>query len=314
MLSRVAENIYWMARYLERAEDTARLISVNTNLLLDLPRGVAPGWEPLIAMTGSQQLFRQRYDECSERKALQFLIGDVMNPSSILSSMSGARENCRTIRDIVPREAWEQINEAYLYARDNVATGLSKGGRHAYLKRAILGSQTITGILAGTMNHDQGYQFLRLGRFLERADMTSRIVDVRSSDLLPEQNPELRPYENIQWMSVLKSLSGYQMYRQSRQVRVQRQEVLKFLFLSEHFPRAVQYCLRRLEASLASLARHEPVKKVIAELEQTLHSIDLAALSQEALHQFIDNLQLGLMRIHAELSRVYFPPPVTKKG
>ncbi len=111
MLSRVAENLYWLGRYVERAENTGRIVNVNANLLLDLPKGIAPGWKPLIEITGSADLYRKSYDDFEERNVVRFLVGDAQNSGSIISSLSAARENARTIRDIVPREAWEQVNE-----------------------------------------------------------------------------------------------------------------------------------------------------------------------------------------------------------
>jgi uncharacterized alpha-E superfamily protein len=123
MLSRVAENIYWLARYVERAENTARIVTVNANLLLDLPKGIAPGWRPLIDITGANALFEEHYKDYGERQVVRFLLGDERYPGSILSALGAARENCRTIRDVVPREAWEQINELYLFAREELAKG-----------------------------------------------------------------------------------------------------------------------------------------------------------------------------------------------
>jgi uncharacterized alpha-E superfamily protein len=312
VLSRVAETIYWLARYVERAENTARLVAVNANLLMDLPKAVAPGWQPLIAITGSEGSFQERNWEYSEHQVLKFLIADPGNPGSILASLANARENCRTIRDIVPREGWEQINELYLSARDGVQEGLTKRGRHAYLKRIVLGSQTITGLLAGTMNHDEGYQFLRIGRNLERADMTTRIIDVRSADLLTTHVEQLRPFDNIQWMNVLKSLTGYQMYRRSVQSRVRRGDVLRFLFQSSVFPRAVRHCAEAVEVSVATLEHNEAPLRVLGRLKRSVIGTEVAGLSQEALHEFIDELQVGLGDLHAELSKAYFLAPVAQ--
>lgn len=306
MLSRVAENIYWMARYIERAENTARLIGVNANLVLDLPKGIAPGWELLIAITGSDATFQEYYNGYGERQVLRFLVGDRRNPASILSALVSARENTRAIRDIVPREAWEQINELYLFAQDQLQTGLTKRGRHDYLKRIILGSQTIAGQLSGTMNHDEGYQFLRIGRNLERADMTTRLIDVRSASLLPDEATELLPFENIQWMSVLKSLTAYQMYRRSMQVRVRRRDVLRFLFQSIEFPRSFHYTIDAAEKSIALLEHNDAALRVLGRLKRAALGTDVAALSQEELHSFIDELQRGLGQLHDELARAYF--------
>ena len=310
MLSRVAENIYWLARYIERAEDVARIVTVNANLLMDLPKGIAPGWEPLIVITGSTELYFKRHKECNERAALRFLIGDPDNPGSILTSLRGARENCRTIRDIVPREAWEQINELYLFARDNVQEGITKRGRHPFLKRIVLGSQTIHGLLSGTMNHDQGYFFLRMGRNLERADMTTRIIDVRSGNLLPDDAPELRPFDNIQWMSVLKSLTAYQMYRRTMQARIRRGDVLRFLLQSPEFPRAFNYCVDAAARSAEQLPHNEAPLRVIGGLKRQVMGTQVELLDQSELHSFIDELQIGLGELHSELAQAWFLPPV----
>jgi uncharacterized alpha-E superfamily protein len=305
MLSRVAENIYWMARYVERAENTARIINVNANLLLDLPQGIAPGWAPIIAITGSGDLYRERYGDCEERNVLKFLVGDANNPGSILNSLAFARENARSIRDFIPREAWEHLNEVYLYARDNVQTGLAKRGRYHFLRQVIRGAQTLTGMLAGTMNHDAGYDFLRIGRNLERADMTTRIVDVRSASLLPEQ-AGLRPFETIQWVSVLKSLTAYQMYRRKMQARVERAAVLRFLFQDRDFPRAFYHCVGEAEQSLANLGRNDAPLRVLGRLKRSALNADLASLSQQEVHALIDQLQLGLSDLHEEIARAYF--------
>jgi len=298
-----------MARYVERAENVARIINVNSHLLLDLPRGVAPGWEPLIAIIGAQGPFEERYREYSERAVLLFLVGDPDNPGSILSSLHRARENCRTIRDSVPREGWELINELYLFAKDALEEGLSKRGRHAFLKRILLGSQTIAGMLAGTMNRDEGYHFLLMGRMLERADMSTRIIDVRSENLVPQEAGDTQPYDNIQWMSVLKSMTAYQMYRRSMQVRVRRVEVLRFLLQSEQFPRAFRYCIGSVEESLAALPRNEPALRIIGRLKRTVMGADqFEALDQASLHGFLDGLQLGLIELHDTLADAYFLP------
>lgn len=313
MLSRVAENLYWLGRYTERAENMARIVSVNANLLLDLPKGIAPGWQPLIAITGSNGLFRECYGDYEERSVVRFLVGDSENPDSILSCLVMARENARTIRDIVPREGWEAINELYLFAKENLQSGLSKRGRYAYLKEIFRSAHTIGGMIAGTMNHDAGYDFLRSGRNLERADMTTRIIDVRSASLLPEETASLRPFENIQWVSVLKSLTAYQMYRRAMQVRVRRADVLRFLFQNPVFPRAVYRCVAVVEECVGRLPRNEAPLRVLGRVKRTLQGADVAALTQSAVHEFIDQLQIGLGQIHEEIAKTYFlaaPSPV----
>lgn len=309
MLSRVAHDIYWLARYIERAENTARVVTVNANLLLDLPKGIAPGWRPLVDITGANALFEEHYKDYGERQVVRFLLGDERHSGSIMAAFAAARENCRTIRDIVPREAWEQINGLYLFAGEQLQKGMTKTGRHAYLRALISGCQTIAGLLDGTMLHDQGYEFLRLGRFLERADMTTRIADVRSASLLPDAE-ELRPYDTIQWVSVLKSMTAYQMYRRSEQIRVQRAPVLRFIFQSPLFPRSVRYCIEHARISLERLPRNEAALRVTGRLARALDGAELTRLSQVELHAFVDDLQLGIGELHTEVAATWFPPPV----
>lgn len=305
MLSRVAESIYWMARYLERAENTARMVMVNANLLLDLPKGAQPEWQPLVTITGATDQFEARGRRYEERAVVMFLLGDRDYAGSVINSLRAARENARTIRDIMPREAWEQINELNIYARDNLDAGLSKRGRHLYLKRLILGVQTITGMFSGTMTKGQGYQFLVMGRSIERADMTTRIIDVRSADLL-EDSPDLRPFRTIQWVSVLKSLTAYQMYRQSRQARVTRSEVLRFLFQDTDFPRSVFHCVTSVERGADRLPRHDGVLRQCGRLKRMLVDSDVGALRQDHLHEFVDSIQLNLAELHTEIARTWF--------
>lgn len=306
MLSRVAERIYWMARYIERAENSARMIKVNTYLLLDLPRKARFGWGPLIDIMGADQLFYSIYKESTERNVVRFLVGDERNPASILVSLKNARENARTIRDIIPREAWERVNELYLLAKEELQTGMSQNRRQDYLDAIVGGAQQITGLLAGTMTHDFGYSFLRMGRNLERADMTTRLIDVRSANLLPDQEGALSPFDNIQWMSVLKSLTAYQMYRREVQGPVRRGAVLDFLFKSREFPRAFYHCLGEVENCLSALPRNETPLRSVTHLQRLIQESEPAKLDPLALHAFIDDLQLELYKLHETITDNYF--------
>jgi len=305
MLSRVAENIYWMARYIERAENIARLIMVNTNLILDLPKGVMPGWQPIIEILGCEEHYQSQYKDYEERSVLKFLIADAEGTNSILFALRQARENARTIRDIIPREAWERINDMYHSARSNAQSGYSRKNRYNYLQHIIQGAQTITGLLAGTMLHDMGYDFLKMGRNLERADMTTRIIDVRSGDLLSEHE-SLTPFENIQWMSVLKSLTAYQMYRRTVQERVSRPDVLKFLLKEKTFPRSFYHALLEVKSCLKHLPRNSDLIIKLNEIGKKVLRVDQAILKQDELHNFIDELQLGLTELNSSITQNYF--------
>ena len=306
MLSRVAEEIYWMARYIERAENLARLITVNTHLLMDIPKRIRLGWEPIIEIIGGHDLFYDQYSEASEQSVIRFIVTDTNNPGSILTSLSMARNNARTVRDIIPREAWEQINQLFLTAKGDAQSILTHRHRFDCLKRIILGAQTITGMLAGTMTHDEAYDFLRMGRNLERADITTRLIDVRSASLLPELSVDLAPFETIQWMSVLKSLTAYQMYRREIRGRVRRPDVLKFLIQERRFPRAFYHTLCEVENCLQHLPHNKKPLKELTQLQRKAASAKPDILKQEELHSFIDILQLGLGKMHNEIATSYF--------
>ncbi|QFY43220.1 alpha-E domain-containing protein [Candidatus Methylospira mobilis] len=302
-LARVAENLYWMARYLERAENTARLVDVNSSLLLDLPQHARPGWASLIAITGCDALFGASNAQPDEAHVVKFMLADGDNPGSILSSCRWARENARSVRDIIPREAWEQINELFLHAQSQVSEGLSAKRRFSFLNEIILRVQQIVGVLAGGMSHDDGYEFMTIGLNLERADMTTRIIDVQSSNLA---HPALRPFENILWMSVLKSLTAYQMYRRHMQAAVKSDDVLKFLLQNRQFPRSFYFCLSDVAACLQRLPRSAPVLGVLLPLKQMIDQAQPELLEQEALTRFIDELQIELGRIHDVIYANYF--------
>jgi uncharacterized alpha-E superfamily protein len=313
MLARTVENVYWLSRYLERAENTARIIGVNTNLLLDLPGGIAPGWLPLVDISGGRadfdKLYEGRATRGEERDVVTFLIADKSNSGSICSSLHYARENARTLREILPTEAWELLNEFIGDCTRNVDSAVNKRTRFEFLKRIVVTLQTIAGMLDGTMNRNDAYMFSHLGRNLERADMTSRIVDVRSAQLLPAETPELRPFESVQWMSVLKSLSGYQMYRLRMRTRVKRTDVLQFLLRDDQFPRSCQFCLTQLERSLNDLPRSESVLDVLGKAARFIERAPLATLDQPGLHELIDKFQLHINNVHDMIAGIYFPAP-----
>jgi uncharacterized alpha-E superfamily protein len=305
VLSRVAEHIYWLARYVERAEDTARLINVASQLQLDLPKSVRPGWGPIVAITGSGAAFQQHYRDLTETAVVAFLIEDRRNPSSILQSLHWARENARTVRDFLPREGWEQLNDLHRMAQGEIYLGLSARGRFDFLKRIILGAQAFTGLLSGTMNHDEGYGFLRIGRHLERADMTTRIIDVLTADLLPAQT-DLGPFHNIQRMSVLNALGAYQMYRRQMQQPVGWTPVLNFLLKNRQLPRAFLHCLGETAGALEALLHHQQALAVARRIEAELLALDPHHIGPAELHALIDQLQRGLGELHQAIGETYF--------
>lgn len=307
MLSRVAERVYWMARYAERAENIARIINVYTNLLLDLPRNTVIGWHSLVEITGSKKLFHELYNEDTERNIMKFLLSDSRNPGSLLNSLSYARENARTIRGILPREGWEKLNELYLSTKAELTGTLSRRKRFEFLAFLIGSVQQLTGLLAGTMTHNAGYHFVRIGRNLERADMTSRILDTMSLDTVLEDGQETNTaYEYVLWMNVLKSLSAYQSYRHEVQTAVSRGNVLKFVLQNVDFPRAVLHCLFEIKNSTQQLPRHIKPIRFLNSIIRNIEAANIAALNSKAIHKFMDLLQQDIAGFNKSFSDTYF--------
>ncbi len=304
MLSRVAERMYWFGRYLERVENTARLINVNTNLMLDLP-GVGYIWESLISITGCETQFRQRYRLPSERNVMKFLLEN--DTSSIRASVSMARENARTSREIMPNEAWEKVNELYLYLKKNMNRGIKREGRYRFLSEVIDQCQELTGYLVGSMSTDNAYHFIKIGRNLERADMTTRILDVGCINLLNPDQPVIAEYENILWMNVLQSLTAYQMYRQHVQDRVNGEDVVDYLLRDDKFPRAVSHCLGEVLGCFRTLPNSDMPLRRITHTQRMLNTNDVIELLREGrLHAFIDEIQMELNTIHEQVSNTWF--------
>jgi uncharacterized alpha-E superfamily protein len=251
-------------------------------------------------------LFYEKYDVADEKSVIRFMVADLDNPASIASSLSAARENARTVKEILPQEAWEQLNELYWFVTENKGDAFVRRSRYDFLRRVIKANQAITGLLTGTMTHDDGYGFLRIGRNVERADMSTRIIDVRSASLLPDVDDDSSAFSNIQWMGVLKSMSAYQMYRRQVRVRINREDVLEFLLLESRFPRSLLHCVEQVEYALAQLPNNKaPIAKV-RQLRNYLLNAKPSKLVQDKLHEFIDDVQLVLIEIDGKLYESYF--------
>jgi uncharacterized alpha-E superfamily protein len=319
MLSRVAERVYWLGRYLERVESTARLVNVYGNVLLDLPRPAKLIWESLIAITGSGEFFAERHTNADERNVVKFYLADKNNPMSIVSSLVNARENARTVREIVPANSWEAINDLYLYLQDNVDAALARRRRDEFLTHVVNSCQFVAGGIAGTMSRDSAYQFMQAGCYVERADMTSRIIDVGMANVFPwvsgmhgdagEHDVVASPYESILWMSVLRSLSALQMYRRLVPERVRADEVVAFLLQDEAFPRAIAHCLKEVQVNLEALPQNDlAVASALAVLRH-VRDVDVdAMLDKSGLFDFVDAMQIEFNDLHEAIQQTWFLP------
>src|SRR5690606_18550901 len=222
-------------------------------------------------ITGSNDDFEKLNQPLEEKQVVRFLVADARNPASLLNCAQLMRENARTTREVIPAEAWELFNDLYLNMREQLSSRtLGRRVRQQLLEEVIGDCQRVFGMLAGSMNHNTAYAFIQIGRKIERADMTSRMVDVGSISLLPafsqktKQRLFLEPYENVVWMNVLRCLGGYQAYRQKIQNSVRGEDVVSFLLKDEEFPRAIGYCLSDLSGHLAKLPNNRDVQAAVA--------------------------------------------------
>ena len=309
MLSRVAERTYWLARYLERVEDTARLLLVHHLCSLDLPSEARPDWGLLLDVLSARESFEALPGGTTEENVVRYMFIDRDNPSSLVSSLTFARENMRTTREVLPSEAWEQVNSLYLSVARRSSKGLPRSSRHAVLNNVIKSCQQITGMLSGNMSHDAAYQFLRIGRMLERVDMSTRFIDVGTEKLL-KGGEETLPYQNVLWTSVLESLSAYQMYRLRVRSSVTPKDVVEFLLRDTYFPRAVVYSLQQLEVSMESLPSHEKalpsVRKILRKLKRYRVDISDTTAETASLHTFLDDLQADVQAVHKAIDQTWF--------
>ena len=310
MLSRVAENLYWFGRYMQRAENTARLINVNATLMLDLPRRMPLGWAPLVEIVGADLRFKELYDEATEDNVLRFLMVDPKNPGSIVSSLRAAREILRVSRDTMPRDTWERLNDLYFYVNERGEGAILRTARQTFVQQVISGALLVYSVLTSNMSRDVGFQFLRIGTNLEQADMTTRILDVRTTRLLlkSDDTVDLTPFENIVWMSVLRSLTAYQMYRRHLRTRVNGPGVLRFLLQNREFPRSVMFCLANIASTLPHLPTDRKIERVIDRTRALVRdaSIDTLMKTPDGVPALMDEIQIGLGDLHSAVSSAYF--------
>jgi uncharacterized alpha-E superfamily protein len=312
MLSRVADSLYWMSRYVERAENVARFIEVNSWLSLDLPEGYQEQWGPLINTTGGDALFSQHYEKATKHNVVHFLTFDTRNPNSILSSITAARENARAARQYITLEMWEQINRFY-FAIHNGAQSAMRGfePRAEFFSDVTTSSHLFLGTLYATMSHNEGWHFCRLGRLIERADKTSRILDTKYYLLLPSVDAVGSPYDDIMWAAVLRSTSAFEMYRKRFQ-QISPDRIVDFLVLDREFPRAIRYCVYAAQLSLHTItgtpdgtftnSAEQQLGRVCADLNY----IQVREIIKRGLHEFLDSIQVRLNLVADAIHNSFF--------
>ncbi len=307
MLSRVAESLYWMARYLDRVENTARLINSTTQVLLDLPAKASFGWQVLIKVAGLDDEFGKRYPQANEDTIMRFLVNDEENPGSLITSVRNARENARTVREVLPMELWERINSLYLYVLENGSRALiGRGPREEVLSGVIDRRESITGLFTGSMSRDVAYQFILLGRNVERADMSTRIIDVNSALHVSGDSAIAAVTIERAWVSTLNALSAFQMYRNHVGVRIRSHDVMEYLLKDTRFPRTVNFCFGEIEGCLASLPNNQDAMKQVRKASRRLDDMSFEDLTSPVLHEYLDQVQADIGDIHTAIARQYF--------
>ena len=310
LLSRVADSVYWMARYIERAENVARFIDVNLHLQLDLPLAPANQWEPLIETTGDMAEFTKKYGIVTECNVIQFLVFDEENPNSIFSCIRSARENARSVRETISSEMWEQVNSIYLQIQIHRAN-VSQVSLSEVLHGLRMACHMFQGITDATMSHNEAWHFVRLGRMIERAEKTSRILDVKYFILLPSTRTVDTPYDDLHWSAVLKSVSGFEMYRK-KYGRIFPRNIVELLIMDREFPRAILFCIIRANESLhaitgTSLVSSEALsEQLMTSLTDELNTATVDMIIRGGLHEYLDRLQTKMNAVGDGLLADFF--------
>ncbi len=311
MLSRVAESIFWMSRYVERAENTARFIDVNARLILDMPLDTSLQWEPIIRVTGDNELFASQYGSADQENVVNFLVFDQNYLNSIISCVNKARENARTIREIISTEMWQCINEFYLFLADPAAHKEASASPNSFFNKIKNYSQLLAGVRESTMFHNEGWDFSRMGRFLERADKTSRILDMKYFIILPEVDYVGTAFDTLQWAALLRSASALDMYRK-RYKQISPSNITQFLFFDPDFPRSVRYCLKKCDQSMHDItgaprgSYSTPAERQLGMLQAEIEYADVTEIMEAGLHEYIDNFQSKLNRVGEAVASSFF--------
>jgi uncharacterized alpha-E superfamily protein len=310
MLSRVADSIYWLNRYIERAENVARFVDVNLNLMLDVPASVLQQWEPLVLTTGDLEQFKERYGEATAENVIRFLTFDTEYDNSIISCLRLARENARSTREIISSEMWEQVNGFFLMVKEasyhHPQTALPN-----FFTQVKLASHRFAGVMDATMTHNEGWHFGVMGRLQERADKTARILDVKYYYLLPSAQWVGTSLDQIQWIALLRSVSAYEMYRKCQR-RITPSNVAEFLILNRDFPRSIHFCLRELEHCLHQVTGtpigtwSNSAERTLGRLCAEMGYLTIEDIIEIGLHEFLDRIQRRVNEVGGKISETFF--------
>jgi uncharacterized alpha-E superfamily protein len=312
MLSRIADSLFWLARYIERAEDTARILDVTFHTLLERSQELsALRWEPILTMAGEEALFRQLYREANAHNVFEFLAFNPNNPSSIMQCVTKARENARTIRDRISREMWEDLNGLYFALGHFDPNEEILVGPHRFCGRVIFGSHRFHGVTDATLPHDEGWDFLRVGWALERAEMTARLVDVQYQFLMTSPSSFSTP-DSHQWMAVLKSVGAYEAYHRTYHSPIEPARVAEMLILHPQHPRSIRFSVTEMQAGLRAISNTGPgsyaneAERLTGKVLERLRYDRIDDILREGLHDYLTRLIRTCNSIGESIARTYF--------
>jgi uncharacterized alpha-E superfamily protein len=292
MLGRVANGMFWMYRYLERAENTARLLAAGHRMALTRGADIADEeWRSVLTTLGQLQSYKAHHDDLAGEHVCDFVLRGKGNPQSVLSMFERARTNARTCRSAITAEVWEAVNEGYMSLRDLLARPVRETSLEVVLRAIRRESTLARGATHGSMMRNEVYSFVRAGTFIERADNTSRILDVKYYLLLPSLSYVGTPLDTGQWDNVLRSLSGERAYRWLNAGRMDARSIAELLILDDRFPRSLTFCYAAMQENLSALARlhgfEGPANALMREADQRLTGRTVEDIFDQGLHQFL---------------------------
>lgn len=316
MLSRVANSLYWMSRYIERAENIARLLDVNLQLLLDFrsldDQQLRAHWMPIVQTTGDQSSFISQHQRATAGTVADFMVFQQQNPNSIVSSICSARENARMVRDQITVETWEELNRLYLFILSEQARRMWEDSPTEFFNQIKASSLQLVGLSQATHLQSEGWWFAEAGRFIERADKTSRILDLRHHTLPQRGLPKsVSQSDALEWSAVLRSCSAWDAYKSVYGVELHPRNVAEFLLLNEDFPRSVRFCAARLNDALRNISGvssgrfSNEAEKLCGRLVAELQFSSIEDIFASGLHDYIDQVQFKLNAIGDALFDAY---------
>lgn len=303
MLGKTANGLYWMYRYLERAENTTRLVETGQRIALTRMDSSDDEWRSVMQSAAMLDGYEAVLGEVTKDAAIDWMLRAKENPSSVMSSIAAARQNARLVRTALTGEVWNAVNGAYMRARDLLARKVNERDLPGILGEIRQGTALVRGATHGTMLRNDIYDFARIGTFLERGDNTARILDVKYYVLLPSVRAVGSPVDNVQWETILRSVSARGGFRMEYGSNLDPRDIAQFLILDRRMPRSLAFCTRKLRDNLGYLGgdygkRAESFVKA-DHIERSYLSHDIDTVFDYGLHQFIQKV----VELYADLGQ-----------